>query len=117
MTEEKHEHAHEHRKQVWVNAHSPNECGCQDPDEEIMVLNYEIPGAKKDKIHLHVVESGLRLVAPRKEGDYDYVSTYHFSCPADPKRVKAKYNDGVLEVEVPYTCPNPYKDIPPIKIE
>ena len=119
MPEEKHEHKHEHkhRRQVFVRATSPNECGCTDPDDEFLVLNYEIPGAKKDKIHLHVVENGLRLVAPRKEEDYDYVSTYHFDCPADPKGVKAKYSDGILEVEIPYTCPNPYKGVPPVKIE
>ncbi|MHA1109559.1 MAG: Hsp20/alpha crystallin family protein [Promethearchaeota archaeon] len=116
-TEHKHEHKHEHRHQKWVNATSPNACGCQDPDDESLVLNYEIPGANKDTIHLHVVESGLKLVAPRKEEDYDYVSTYSFTCPADPKSVRAKYADGVLEVEIPYTCPNPYKDVPPVKIE
>jgi len=116
---EKHENKQEHkqRHQVWVNAISPNDCGCQDPDKEVLVITYEIPGVKKDKIHLHVVENGLRLVAPRKDEDYDYVSTYSFSCPADVKGVKAKYKDGVLSVEIPYTCPNPYKDVPPVKIE
>ena len=116
-TDKKHEHMHEHRRQVWVDAFSPNACGCQDPDDEVLTLSYEIPGAKKESIHLHVVESGLRLVAPRKAEDYDYVNTYHFNCPADPKNVRAKYDDGVLEVEIPYSCPNPYKDVPPVKIE
>ncbi|MBN2155831.1 MAG: Hsp20/alpha crystallin family protein [Candidatus Lokiarchaeota archaeon] len=119
MTEEHKEkkRTHKHKRQVWVNANSPNDCGCQDPDDELMILNYEIPGANKEKIHLHVVENGLRLVAPRSDEDYDYVSTYSFTCPADPKNVKAKYNDGILEVHIPYNCPNPYKDIPPVTIE
>lgn len=104
------------RDQVWVDAYFEGGCGCSDEEEDTLVLRYDLPGVKKDKIHLHVIENGLRLVAPRDDKT-DYISSYSFSCPANPKETKAHYEDGVLRVEVPYSCPNPWKDIAPVKIE
>ena len=103
------------KKKYFVSAVHGSDCGCTDDEDSVMKLEFEIPGAKKEKIHLHVVEGGLRLVAPKNDEE-EYISHYHFACPADIAATEAKYEDGVLKVDIPYNCPNPYKDVPPIKI-
>ncbi len=103
------------KNRIWVNPRMDSEFACEDEDGSYN-FKFEIPGAMKDKIHLHVVSEVLNLVAPKDE-DTEYVSHYHFGCPVDVPGIKAKYEDGVLDVELPYNCPNPFKGVDPVKIE
>ena len=90
-------------------------CGCESDDEDVYSLTYELPGVKKEEIHLHIVKEGLRLNAPR--GEYiEYFSEYTFGCEVDPNQAKVIYEDGILTISVPYTCPDPFKGSKPIAI-
>jgi HSP20 family molecular chaperone IbpA len=111
------EHTHKHRRSIWVQACPTCDCGCTDEgDPEIAHLVFEIPGVKKEDIHLHVVKDGLRFTAPRGE-DVQYVSEYSFSCPALVDEADAKYEDGILTVEVPLECENPFKGSKPLAVK
>ena len=112
---EKEEEEEKKVTKIWVSPNHASDCGCSDDEDSVMKLEFNIPGANKEKIHLHVVEKSMRLVAPKSDTE-EYVSHYHFPCPADIANTEADYKDGVLLVNIPYNCPNPYKEVAPIKI-
>ena len=64
---------------------------------------------------MKLIKDGLRLEAWRDKHT-QYVSEYAFLCPAITDRAKAKYEHGVLEVEVPLECKDPYTDASIISI-
>jgi HSP20 family molecular chaperone IbpA len=101
---------------IWVDPCPVCDVGCSDEGDDSETLTYEIPGVKKEEIKLHVVKDGLRLVAPRHD-KYEFFSEHSFACDAMPDKVKAKYEDGLLTVNVPLDCPKPFKDSKQITIE
>lgn len=101
---------------IWVDPCPTCDCGCSDEGEDTETLTFELPGVKKDEIHLHVVKEGLRLVAPRHD-KYEYYSEYEFACDAVPDKVKATYEDGLLSVTVPLECPDPFRGSRQVPIE
>jgi len=119
MVNEKHRH-------IWVTPEVNCFCGCEDDekgcydeDEEHVneyLKKFSIPGASKEKIHLHVIPEGLRLDAPRDEHSV-YVSEYAFSCEVDADKTEAAYENGILTVKVPYSCPDPFHSTEPVKIK
>src|SRR5271157_739060 len=109
MAEEK-----EQITRIWVSGCACCDCDTEDTDK--VSLTFDIPGAKKDDIDLRVIPDGLRLVAKR-DPTTEYVSEYSFMCPADVDKVKASYTEGVLEVEVPLTCKDPFSDSPRIDVQ
>jgi HSP20 family molecular chaperone IbpA len=113
------------RDQIWVDPEFDSFCGDElnDSSEQgcvespnIYDIKFSIPGVKKDKIHLHIIPDQLVLVAPKNDYE-EYVSHMHFSCSIDVPGSRAKYENGVLSLELPYNCPNPFADIPPMKID
>ena len=66
-------------------------------------------GVKKEDIDLRIIPEGLRLEAKRDKHT-SYVSEYAFACDADPDHVKADYHEGVLNVDIPLKCRDPYVD-------
>ncbi|GAB4311869.1 MAG: hypothetical protein Kow0069_12330 [Promethearchaeota archaeon] len=113
MTEE--EKREKRRTRIWVDPCIDCDCGCGD-GEDAIYLTFELPGVKKEDVHLHVVPQGLRLTATRGE-HVEFVSEYSFLCPAKPEETKATYDNGLLRVEIPYTCPDPFKGSKPVTIE
>jgi len=71
-------------------------------DEEHTKLNLEfaLPGVKKKDIQLKMHEDSFNLIAHRE--NYEYVSAKTFCCPVRPDDAKAKYEDGLLLVEIPF---------------
>lgn len=104
------------KQRIWVCPTSDSDYGCSDTEEERERLYFELPGVKKDKIHLHVIKDQLRLVAERTDKS-EYYSEYGFVCDVKPGEVKATYEDGLLAVDVPMDCKDPFTGSSPVKIE
>ncbi|MBN2152182.1 MAG: Hsp20/alpha crystallin family protein [Candidatus Lokiarchaeota archaeon] len=95
-------------RRIWVPGCVCSE-GCGIEGEDTVSITFEIPGVKKDDIDLRVIPDGLRLEAKRDKIT-TFVSEYAFVCDADPEHVKADYHEGVLDVEIPLKCKDPYVD-------
>ncbi len=93
---------------IWVHGIvCSNACGAE--GEDSLNITFEIPGVKKEDIDLKIIPDGIRLSAKRDKTT-EYVSEYAFICPAEVEKVKAKYSDGVLDVEIPLACRDPFSD-------
>ena len=77
-------------------------------------IHVELPGVRKEDIHLNIERDVLSIEAERKEKRDENNDTYHYSerrfgrikrqialpPTSDPQRVSAKFEDGVLSVSV-----------------
>ena len=90
-------------------------CDCDDTEGDHYHVSIELPGVKKKDIDLKIIKTGMRLRA-KKGSDIEYVSELKFLCDADADKVKAEYENGLLTVDVPFDCPDPFKDVKPVKI-
>jgi HSP20 family molecular chaperone IbpA len=102
------------KTQIWVNGCMQCDCGCSD-EEDGVDMTFELPGVKKEDIKLNIMKTGMKLTADRN--DIEYVSSYDFECEADLEKVKAKYDNGLLTVHIPESCPDPFKDSKSVKID
>jgi HSP20 family molecular chaperone IbpA len=102
----------EAKYRVWIN---PCDCGCSDPDSELYTLSYELPGVKKEDIDLKITKEGLQLLAKRNE--VEYYNEFAFACDAKVDDVEAIYEDGLLSIQVPLSCPSPFKDAKQIPVK
>ena len=103
------------KKLIWVHPCVDCGCDCEDIDDNHYHIQLELPGVKKKDIDLKVIKSGLRLRA-MKGDTIEYVSELKFICDAKTDEVKANYEDGLLTLDVPFDCPDPFKEVDSIKI-
>ena len=78
------------------------------------VLTAEVPGLRREDIHIHLQDSRLTVAGSRREpaqaceqyhrverGHGAFSRTFHLPIPVDGDRISADLHDGVLTV----TCP------------
>lgn len=98
------------RKLIWVHPCIDCGCDCDDVENDHYHITLELPGVKKNDINLKLINTGMRLNA--KKGDnIEYISELKFLCDANPEKAKASYEDGLLTIDIPFDCPDPFKDI------
>ena len=66
-------------------------------------VSIEVPGIAKDKITVKANKEFLYVNIDDRQNDQDqpYERRYPFRLPADLTKIKAKYNNGLLTIEVP----------------
>ena len=83
--------------------------------EEMLVIQAELPGIKKEDISIEVKDNMLTLKGERnpgkkiKEENYyrreraygKFQRTFNISVVTDPDKIAARHKDGVLEIEIP----------------
>jgi HSP20 family molecular chaperone IbpA len=103
-------------ERIWVNPTLEDDTACSDDGSDVYHLTYAIPGTQKDGISLKVASDRVRMTAPRGD-DVEYVSEISFCCDADVSQVTAHYEEGLLKVDVPVMCPDPFADATDVSIE
>ncbi|NIS61432.1 MAG: Hsp20/alpha crystallin family protein [Proteobacteria bacterium] len=82
---------------------SPDVCAYVDDGHTKLNLEISIPGVKKKDINLKMHEDSFNLTAPRE--NIEYVTALSFCCPVVPEKAKAKYEAGLLKIEIPFKDP------------
>lgn len=94
--------------------------------DNVLVVKADLPGMKKDEVHVTLEENDLVLTGERKEekevkeenfyrAERMYGSFYRrlpLNFTADPAKIEAKFKDGVLEVKVPVQKVDEPKGLP-----
>jgi HSP20 family molecular chaperone IbpA len=79
---------------------APDVCSYVNDDHTRLFIEITIPGVEKKDINLKMHEDSFNLTAPRK--DIEYVTTLSFCCPVVPEKAEAKYENGLLKIEIPF---------------
>jgi HSP20 family molecular chaperone IbpA len=82
---------------------SPTVCAMPDEKNENLHIEVELPGVEKKDIVLSMHEDGFFIQASRD--DLEFVGSYAVCCPIDTDKAKAKYNNGLLSIDVPSMKP------------
>jgi HSP20 family protein len=82
---------------------SPDVCSYINEENDKLHLEIALPGVKKENINLKLTDESFYLNASRE--DVDYVTTQAFCCPMNSRAAEAKYEDGLLRLEVPFKDP------------
>jgi len=73
---------------------------CHDERDEGFVIDVELPGVKKEEIHLEMGTGGMCLRA--EKADLRYEGCYVLAHPVRPEEAKARFENGLLKVRVPF---------------
>ncbi len=78
----------------------PEHIAYTDDDHTKFSVDVELPGVSKDQIQFKILDDSFYLSATT--GDKNYV-LYHATChPVIPSEAHAKYENGLLSVDVPF---------------
>lgn len=78
----------------------PEHASYTDDDQTKLYIDIEIPGVRKEDINFKINEDSFYLSALRD--DAEYVLSHSFSSPVKQEESKAKYENGLLKIEVPF---------------
>ncbi len=85
---------------------------CFDHDENGYFIDVELPGVKKEAIDLSIGPQSLCIEAPRANGEFIYLGCFTLAHTVDEGKAKAKYENGLLRINVPFKAPIKGKRIP-----
>ncbi len=91
----------------------PNLCAAYDDKKNLYNIEVELPGVKKSDIDLKVLPGGFMMKATK--GEIEYRGDYTFFCPVEPEKTNAKYQDGLLIIDIPLK--EPYEDATKISVK
>ena len=74
-----------------------------DGENRKLVVEFAIPGAPSDTIDVKILEDSVHLTAPAR--DIEYVSALALAWPVKPDKAEAIYENGLLQIEVPFKDP------------
>ena len=81
---------------------SPCVASCVDDQKNKIYLEVELPGVDKEGIKLTVHEDSFYLTAARRDGYMEYSTSYALCCPVKAEEARAKYENGLLKIELPF---------------
>ena len=70
-----------------------------DHDEKNYYIQVELPGVKKEDVTLSVSDQSFCVKAPR--GDIEFLGCFVLAHVADTDNAKAKFENGLLSIEIP----------------
>ncbi len=74
-------------------------CSCVDESNTTLHMEFTIPGVKKEDISLKLNEDRFSLKADKY--DTEYISTGSFCCPVVVGSAEARYENGLLLINIP----------------
>jgi HSP20 family protein len=83
---------------------------CIDHDDEAYDIEVELPGVKKEDVKLSVGEQSFCVEGRR--GDVVFVGCFSLAHSVDENKAKAKFDSGLLKIEVPLKASVKGKRIP-----
>jgi HSP20 family molecular chaperone IbpA len=83
---------------------------CIDHDDSAYYIDVELPGVDKEHIDLSVGEQSLCVEAARD--DVVFLGCFSLAHAVDENKATAKFDNGLLKVEVPLKAPIKGKRIP-----
>ena len=97
----------EDRQMSW-NRTQPK-IGTVEEKEDCIVLTADLPGVEKKDIELSVHAESVAFKATTEDRDYDFGQSFDFEL--NPNKVKATFNNGVLDVTIHKITPTKGKII------
>jgi HSP20 family protein len=70
-----------------------------DHDKKFYYIQVELPGVEKKDVELSVSDQSFCVRAPRE--DIEYLGCYVLAHLADTEETKAKFENGLLSIEIP----------------
>ncbi len=83
---------------------------CFDHDDKAYFIDVELPGVDKEHIDLSVGPQSLCIEAARD--DVNYLGCFTLAHAVDETKAKAKFENGLLKIEIPLKAPIKGKRIP-----
>jgi HSP20 family protein len=77
---------------------------CIDHDDKAYYIEVELPGVRKENVDLSVGEQSFCIEAARDE-DLVYLGCFSLAHAVSEDKVTAKFQNGLLRVEVPLKAP------------
>jgi HSP20 family protein len=76
---------------------------CIDHDEKAFYIDVELPGVDKEHVDLSIGEQSVCVEAARD--DVVYLGCFSLAHAVDETKAKAKFENGLLQIEVPLKAP------------
>ncbi len=71
-----------------------------DHDDKMFYIDVELPGVAKENVDLSVGEQSICVEASRD--DTVYMSCFSLAHTVDESKARAKYENGLLRIEIPF---------------